>query len=336
MENGSIRQRLYNIEARLDRLSAPAQLSFDSLTVPRSDEVDLREIWNILWDRKWWIIGITFLFSLGMAFFALSIPDQYKAEIVLAPAQKEGGMGNLAAQYGGLAAIAGINLGGSQNSDIDQATALAVSRPFLEAFIEKYNVKPQVMAVNRWDQDSNQVVYEKDLFDPVARQWIRDSKSNESLEPSNFETYRSLSDKVSISSDSKSGLIRMSVEHYVPQYAYEWAQLLVQELNRHFQARDMRDANRNIKYLQEKADSTSIGEMQSVFYRMIESQMKTLMLAEVSQDYLLKTVIPASLPEKKSKPNRALICALGVLLGGILSVMLVFVFHLVRQKKVAN
>ena len=39
------------------------------------------------------------------------------------------------------------------------------------------------------------------------------------------------------------------------------------------------------------------------------------MLAEVRPEYVFKTIDPAVVPEEKSKPSRALICALGYPLG---------------------
>ena len=67
--------------------------------------------------------------------------------------------------------------------------------------------------------------------------------------------------------------------------------------------------------------------MQSVFYQLIEEQTKTLMLAEVSDEYVFKTVSPAKVAEEKAKPMRALIVILGFMLGGMLSVIIVLIRH---------
>ncbi|MDZ7925023.1 MAG: hypothetical protein U5M23_13440 [Marinagarivorans sp.] len=64
------------------------------------------------------------------------MPNIYKSEGIYAPAQKQSG-GGLAAQYGGLAAMAGISLGGGESNDIDQSMALITSWPFLEGVINR-------------------------------------------------------------------------------------------------------------------------------------------------------------------------------------------------------
>jgi LPS O-antigen subunit length determinant protein (WzzB/FepE family) len=92
-------------------------------------------------------------------------------------------------------------------------------------------------------------------------------------------------------------------------------------------------SNRNIEYLAAQIDKTAISEMREVFYQLIEEQTKAKMLAEASPEYAFVTVSQVMLPEEKSKPKRALICILGTLLGGMLSVLYVLVRHYVFSEK---
>jgi LPS O-antigen subunit length determinant protein (WzzB/FepE family) len=65
---------------------------------------------------------------------------------------------------------------------------------------------------------------------------------------------------------------------------------------------------------------------------LIEEQTKTIMFANVRDEYVLKTIDPALIPELKSGPKRALICIVGTLLGIILSFFfLVLRFFLKRS-----
>jgi len=48
---------------------------------------------------------------------------------------------------------------------------------------------------------------------------------------------------------------------------------------------------------------------------------------------VFKTIDPAVVPEEKSEPKRALICVLGTLLGGMLSVLIVLVRHYAFSNK---
>jgi uncharacterized protein involved in exopolysaccharide biosynthesis len=49
----------------------------------------------------------------------------------------------------------------------------------------------------------------------------------------------------------------------------------------------------------------------------------------------LKTVDPAQVPEEKAKPKRALIVVLGTVLGGLISLIIIFVRHFATKNKTA-
>ena len=49
------------------------------------DEIDLRELFAVLWAGKAKIIVITAVFAIASVIYALSVPNQYKATALLAP-----------------------------------------------------------------------------------------------------------------------------------------------------------------------------------------------------------------------------------------------------------
>jgi len=62
-----------------------------------------------------------------------------------------------------------------------------------------------------------------------------------------------------------------------------------------------------------------------VFYQLIEEQTKTLMLAEASDEYVLKTISEAKVPVEQEKPNRLLIIILVTLMAfGLSAILSVF------------
>ena len=62
-----------------------------------------------------------------------------------------------------------------------------------------------------------------------------------------------------------------------------------------------------------------------------EEQAKTIMFANVRDEYVFKTIDPALVSEEKSKPKRALIVMLGVTLGGLLGIILVLIRHFFKK-----
>jgi len=282
---------------------------------------------------KWLIIAITILFTIGSVLYALSVPDEYKSTVLLAPASSSSSssLSKLAGQFGGLASLAGINLGGAGSSEDKTVIAMQIIKTwgFLDKFIRDNYIEVEVFAAKGWNRTNNQLLIDSDLYDEINKKWVREFNiaKGQKAEPSSWELFEAIKNRISISQDKDSGLISLSVEFYSPTHAKKWADDLVKSINQHIQKKDREEATKSIEYLNNKIKETNITDMQSVFYQLIEEQTKTLMLAEVSEEYIFKTLSPARVAEEKSKPKRALIAVLGVLLGGMLSVIIVIVRH---------
>jgi len=103
--------------------------------------------------------------------------------------------------------------------------------------------------------------------------------------------------------------------------------LLVKDINEEMRNRELVEAQKSINYLNQQIAQTNIADIQTMLFSLIEEQTKTIMLANVREEYVFETVDRAIVAEKKSKPSRALICIMAVMLGGFLSMLLVLVRH---------
>jgi uncharacterized protein involved in exopolysaccharide biosynthesis len=310
-----LEEKLEKIEKQLVALSSNCRVD---------GVVDLRPIIEIIWAGKLWIFAFVAFFSVTAVACSFIMPNIYTAGGVYAKTQQEQGISNLAAQYGGLAAMAGIKLNAGESGDIEQAMELVKSWPFLDAVVEKYDMKPLIMGVKKWGEKDNQIIYDKRVYDPENKQWTRKPPKGGTPEPSSYEVYLEFSKMIDFTYEPNGALVKASVKHRVPELAKLWLDMLVFELNKHFQNRDLMRARQNIEYLTAKIQETNIAEMHSVFYSMIEAQTKTLMLAEVEEQYLLQVVVPPKIPERKSFPRRVLILLFAAVFGcfsGILFVL---------------
>ena len=297
------------------------------------DEIDLRELFGVLWAGKIKIIAITAVFAIASVIYALSVPNQYKATALLAPAQSDGGgLSGALGQLGGLASLAGVSLGGGEGGEAQIAQEIMKSWSYIESFIDDNNIAVEVYAAEGWNKLSNELVIDDDLYDTAQKSWlIEDDDTGENRSPTSWELFEVFQEKLSVSEDKKSGLVSVSIEYYSPQIAKQWVDMYVEAVNRFMQQRQVDKVTKNITYLQEQIEKTSIAEMQEVFYTIIEEQTKNKMLAEASPEYVFVAVSPSMVPEQKSQPKRALICILGTLLGGMLSVLLVLIMHYAKK-----
>jgi uncharacterized protein involved in exopolysaccharide biosynthesis len=298
------------------------------------DEIDLRELFSALWAGRVKIVAITAIFAIASVIYALSTPNQYKATVLLSPAQSSsgGGLAGALGDLGGLASLAGVNLGGAGGGEGELAQEIMKSWSFIEGFIEDNNLAVSVYAADGWDRSSNEIEIDNDLYDVSKGQWLAEhNDAGETGPPSSWILFNTFMDMLSVEQDIESGLVEVTIEHYSPHLAKQWLDLYVTAINEHMQNREMAKVTRNIEYLQVQIKKTSIAEMQAVFYTIIEEQIKNKMLAEASPEFAFESVGPSMVPEMKSQPKRALICILGTLLGGMFSVLLVLVMHFGRK-----
>lgn len=314
------------------KLTPPNYLTYPAQPAAiADDEIDLRELFIALWKGKWIIIATTFIFAIGAVLYALSQPNTYKADALLSPTESSGG--GISGQLGGLAALAGVNLDGGEASQTELAAQVMQSRQFLEYFIDKYDLWVPLMAVKAWDAESNQLVIDHDMYDSQTQTWLREPQGLRGVEPTAQEAIQAFKDIFSVNSNRDSGLYTVSITHLSPYIAQQWVSLLVDEINQVMRQRTITETTKNLAYLQEQLQRTSIAAMQATFYSLIEEQTKSLMLAEAQDEFVFKLIDPAVVPELKDGPKRALICVLGTLLGGMLGVAMVLVRFAFRREE---
>ena len=276
----------------------------------QDDTINLLDVLRFLFKYKWIISGITLLSTALAAAIALNMTPIYRAEVIMAPANEEqakGGLSALAGQFGGLASLAGVDLGGSSGTK-NEAIATLKSRVFTEKFIKDENLLP-VLFDDKWDSENNH--------------WI---EGDSATVPSMWNAYKLFNGIRSIAEDKKTGLITLSIEWKDPELAARWANLLVHRANELLRASAIDQAQKSIDYLKRELAKTSIVELQQGIYRLIEGQVNRIMLANVRDDYAFKLVDPAVAPQEKVKPKRREIAMLGFLIGLIFSTISVYIY----------
>ncbi|WP_286220290.1 GNVR domain-containing protein [Marinobacter apostichopi] len=97
------------------------------------------------------------------------------------------------------------------------------------------------------------------------------------------------------------------------------------DINDHMRREDVASAEARIAYLEKKLNDTNIAGMQQVFFELIESETRTVMLANAQREYVFRSIDPAVVPQEPSEPKRVLIAMIATLLGGMLGVFIVFI-----------
>lgn len=274
------------------------------------DDISLRDLFDVLWSRRYLIIFVTAASSLVGVATALLLPEKFEASIVLAPAGDEsggklGGAGALLSQFGGLASLSGLSLGGGGRKA--ESIATLSSGALTEAFIRERDLLP--------------ILYEDD-WDADKRAWtIHDPKK----QPSPWKAEKLFREKIRlVSEDKKTGLVTLTITWTDPDLAAQWATELVARTNAALRARAIREAQRSLDYLNEQLTQTSVVELQKAIYGLIENQIKQIMVANGSEEFAFRVIDPARVPEKRSSPKRGVIVIISTFLGGLLALGVAF------------
>lgn len=269
------------------------------------DEIDLREIFSDLAKGKRIILACTLICAALATALAFMLTPKYEAKLIANYAKDEGRAGGLASQFGGLAELAGVSLGG--NSDKEAAIAFIQSRAFLESFIEEQAMMP-VLYAKQWDKEK--------------KTWITD---DDKKAPTAFKAFSFFSKNIlNINSEKKSGLITITITWKDPELAANWANALIKKANDSLREKSITETQLSLDYLQKELQKTSLVEVQNTIYRVMENQIKTMMMANTQEQFAFKIIDPALTVDEDafSSPKRPLMIVLGGFAGLFIGVLL--------------
>ena len=83
--------------------------------------------------------------------------------------------------------------------------------------------------------------------------------------------------------------------------------------------------------MMEYANLTAELEMLTKLYGSLVGSLESMKLQEASEKLFIEVIDPAIAPERKSEPSRSMICVVGTLAGGFLSVLLAFVLDALKK-----
>jgi uncharacterized protein involved in exopolysaccharide biosynthesis len=279
------------------------------------DAVSLATVFSIL-GKSWKLLAsAAFCAALISAAIALMMQNVYRAEMVIAPVTDEEagkhGLGDL----GGLASLAGIDLGANEGR-VAESYATLTSRGFVRGFIADENLLP-VLFASRWD--------------PQAGRWRADKKPP-TLEDGVKYFFKHV---YTVAQDHKTGMVTVQIDWYSPQQAAAWANRMIETINDRLRAEAIHKADLSIDYLNKELAKNNSVEMQQAIYQVMEDKLNDAMMANVQRDYAFHIIDPAVVPETKHGPLRAVMTLVGGAVGGFLAAIFVFVRRAIRDRRAA-
>jgi len=253
------------------------------------DEIRIKDLIELLLHYRWRVIAFVAACTVITAVVAFLIPKQYDAEIIISPVtltseKSFSGSGGALGSFSGLAALAGLSLG----SDSKKAESIATlqSQALTGRYIRENNLMPILFA---------------DKWDAAAGKW---KATNPKKIPTLWKAVQYFKDHVrTISTETKTGLVTMTIRWSDPVLAAQWSNGLVKLTNDYERERAMAESDRNIAYLTRQAASTDVVGIKQAVYNLLQSEISKSMIAKGTDEYAFKIVDPATVAEKAAFPQ---------------------------------
>lgn len=290
-----------------------------------SDEyiVDITKILSTLWTYRKILIGLTALGGLSSIIIALNLQIIFTSTAVVIPNEQEQSS-SLTSRFGGLASLAGIEQGsGLMTKDRIAIAKIGSLQFFKENLYDEIIV--DLAAAEDWDPVTKKLIYDPDIYDV---------ENDILLEKPTFQqAYESFSSSMILVENPITGLTSISIEHFSPTIAKQWATLVVSGVNNSMREEDKEEARLAIDFYQKELINTSIKSVKDLFSELIEQEQQKFMLANVREEYVFKIIEPPVVPEKRTRPSRAKFCIIYTFISGLISVIFILIFDYFRKNR---
>ncbi|DAB29429.1 MAG TPA: hypothetical protein CFH84_09540 [Sulfurimonas sp. UBA12504] len=293
----------------------------------QEDEIDLRELWQSIKNGRKVIAAVTFVVVTLTLVYALKQPNVYQSEVILVPTQVESSLGGL----GGLAAMAGVNIGGGSMTPDVAFDALLNNYDFMKNFVVDHDIVAHYEDENL---DKNYVfalgfrgIY--DLF--VSKPDTAETDMEERV----YSIVRMITKNFAISSDKKTSLVTISYSDFDRDYPPQIINLFLKDASSYLVGNSLKNIDGKLKYFEAefaKADSIEIRQSLSATISKILEQKVVLKSKEYYECDPLTTP-SVSYIKDKIKPKRGLIVVVSFVTSIILGIFLVFFLQFIRSEK---
>lgn len=302
----------------------------------RDDEIDLIDLWRVVWAGKFFIISFVIFCTLVagvVSFFYL--PKTYKSTAALIPAKQEkSSLGSLGGLIGNLSLP--ITLPGQGSSNI---ISFLESRTLKERLISKYDLLP-VLYAGLWDAEKKSWMVEAPEEKPTIIK---------ALQSQIFDNY------FSVSKDSKTDLINLSWSGIEPEFCYLMLERVIRELTFFLENEYVSDARREREFVEGQL-AKATGELEywerqvpsekltlskitrerlasQTVYTELRKQLELAKISEAKELETFKVLDHPYVPERPFKPKKLLIIALTLVVSFFIALFGVFLINFIRNLK---
>ena len=285
------------------------------------DEIDLRELFSVLWRGKYFIIIFTMISLAAGSLYLRNLSSKYSVSILLAPVQEEQSRPNFGGM-GGFASLAGISLPNSNDSDFAKYEIMLKTQEISTLVFKEQNLI-QALFWKEWDE--NQQIFRapkqnrKTLIKNYIKELLTGQPPKEYTEPSPAKLTAFIDKKIRISLDKKTQYLNLSAENSNPELFTKLLVSMIKNTDELFKKKFIKHANDAVRFYQVKISKARSQEHREILATLIAKEERKLLLATREGPFVAEILTGPNTSLNPTSPKASLILALSMLLGGFLS-----------------
>ena len=285
------------------------------------DEIDLRELFSVLWRGKYFIIIFTVISLAAGSLYLRNISSKYKVSILLAPVQEEQTTPDFVS-LGGLASLAGISLPTGSASDFSKYEIMLKTPEISTLVFTEQNLIQELFSVE-WD-NSQQIFREpnqnrKTLIKNYVKELLTGQPPKEYIEPNPARLTEFIGGSIRISVDKKTQYLNLSAESSNPKLLTKLLVSMIKNTDELFKKKFLKQANDAVQFYQIKISKARSQEHREILATLIAKEERKLLLATRGGPFVAEILTGPNTSLNPTSPKVSLILALSILLGGFLS-----------------
>jgi len=277
------------------------------------DEIDLVELFAVIWKHKIFIFIFVFLVSVGAVVYSLMQDNIYQSKAVLTPpmTEKSSGLSRLAGQMGPFSSMLPSSLSGGANI-YNSMKNLLENQKFLTV-----------------------IVKENKFYNNLFENFDELKKTEDFSKHKDFMYFKAFKNAISLSQDEESGFITLSVKHEDRVFTKKAVDVLLKNISSYMKKNELQNINLKIENYKDEIANASDIILKNKLSEFVASLIQSKIMAKAQTYYGFEIISEPYVPDELDKvgPNRKLICIVAFVTACILSVFMVFLYEFVKSNK---
>ena len=288
------------------------------------EQIKLHDLVLSIMDKKYFFFSAFLLLLASLTIYSYTLPVKWTSDALLVSVDKESQSSSAAA--GMLSNLAGINLGGQSGRALDRVKRKIATKDFYKILIQNSEFYRDLIAVDYYDPVLKINNYNEEIYDTSNEKWI--------IEPSFFSGYRKYLNTVSAGYlDEKSGIfLVVKAEHSSPEIAKMIVDEVIIAINESQRENDIVEAENTLQYLSGELGKANQISIKSAINGLIENQLKLKTFAYVKENYIVKAMDRAYVPDSRSSPNRLSFVLIGIFIGMVFMISVHTILFIYRKQ----